>query len=69
MTTPKYVETPRWGSVEITATFKSNEQAAMAGYIEPTGRSDIKGKHIESKVDEYGHGWSKFEWCIIEEGF
>ena len=68
MTTPEYVETPRWGDVEITAAFKDVMSAAMAGFTEPTGRSDVKGKCVGSKTDEHGHGWCKFQWCIIQEG-
>lgn len=67
MTTPEYVETPRWGNVKITAAFKDVMSAAMAGFTEPTGRSDVKGKCVEAIGDEHGHGWCKFEWCIIQE--
>lgn len=63
--TPKYVDTPRWGAVEISEVFNDPLQAAIAGYTESTGRPDVKGKHIESKIDENGHGWSKFVWCQV----
>ena len=61
------MDTPRWGSVEVTRTFKTRTEAALAGFNEPTGRSDVRGKLVDCYADENGHGWSKFEWALIEE--
>ena len=64
---PRNIDTPRWGSVRVTVKFPDSYQAALAGFTESTGRSDVKGKLIESKVDENGHGWCEFQWAIIGE--
>lgn len=61
------IDTPRWGSVRVTVKFSDSYSAALAGFTESTGRPDVRGKLIDSKTDENGHGWCEYQWAVIGE--
>ncbi len=62
---PTEIQTPRFGTVTVTKRFGNTYDAALAGFTEPTGRPDIKGKVLDQKSDKYGHGWVKYEWASV----
>ncbi len=50
----KYVRTPRFCTVQISAIFENPEDAVKCGYVEPT-HADIKGWDIKGKSLDIYH--------------
>ena len=60
------MNSPRFGQITVTRKYDSMHAALLDGFVEPSGITGVKGKIVDSYCDENGHGWCKFEWCVIE---
>ena len=65
-----YVNTPRFCKVKIDEVFASRQDAAMAGYTEPThyhdGEYSVYGKTLETEM-RGGTAWAKFSFAACRE--
>lgn len=69
-----YVVTPRFGRVQISQIFNSQQEAAEEGFIEPSHYSfrndaetdvDVLGKYIDDEITG-GSCWIRFEWAAVQ---